>query len=152
VADTIPGQMQRITVNESGVKLAQIRQTPTTNAPDFYDAGDVIGVYCTVTLEDTALTVAKDIRASLLVVEGGGPAFVDHLASLTAGIPAARASGVVKHERATLGVRFVARAGIYTVAPQLILQTGTYAGSTGGAGYAQFGQVRVVNLTRAGIA
>jgi hypothetical protein len=46
----------------------------------------------------------------------------------------------------------VARAGIYTVAPQLILQTGTYAGSTGGAGYAQFGQVRVVNLTRAGIA
>jgi lysophospholipase L1-like esterase len=148
----VPGKMQRITINETGSNFAQLRQEVNTTAPDFYTAGDVLGVYAVVTLEDTALTVGKNLRLQLKVVEGGAPAFADHLASLTVGIFPGRASGVVKHERVVLGQRFVARDGIFVTSVQFVLTPGTYAGASGGAGYAQFGAVRLVNLTRMGLA
>ena len=66
--------------------------------------------------------------------------------------PAGRATGIVKHERAALSRRFVARDGIQVCAVRLNVRSAPYADSIDGKGYAQFGRVRLVNLPRLGLA
>lgn len=151
VDDPFWGKMQRISVDESSGAWAGLRQEPATLSPSFYTAGDVIGVYVGVTVEDMALSSGKNVRARLAVVEGGAPAFAEHEATLTAGVPAGRALGVVKHERAVLGIRFTARDGIFVTSVRVCVDTATLSGSSGGKGYLQFTRPRLVNLTRMGL-
>ncbi len=146
------GKMQRVTLDEAGSGDVYLRQQSFIGAAQF-NPGDVWGVACRMTIEDTALTEGKVLLGGLQVLNGGGTgnATQTHTAFLGVGRQPGRSEGVVKHEQVIIGTRFTARAGIAFIDVLLTLKAGAASGAIGGKGYAEFGQVRLLNLTRAGL-
>ena len=147
-----PGQLQRVTLSETGAKQATLN-TSVTIPSTAYTAGDILGVYAECTMNATAPAAGQSLQASLTAQAwNGGSALNTVAASEGIGIAAGATAGVNSLTRTMIGRRITAQPGMNALVVTLTVQTAYQSGATGGNGTVDWGRIRVVNLTRLGLA